>query len=429
MGAAREKVRVARALPNLPLLSGALQRGEISYAKVRALTRIATPATEARLLEVAYHGTAAQVERLVRAWRWCDRREDDQTRMSRTASWYVDDDGMVILRARLTPEQGAIVQRALEAASDRLYKESRDAAAPERIEEEVSWDQRRADALTLLAESALNANLDRGSAGDRYQVVLHIDTQHNVLDLDDGGVGVSADTSRRLSCDASVVVIREDADGTVLDVGRKTRTISARMRRPLTTRDGRCVFPGCNARRCDGHHIEHWANGGRTALDNLVLLCRQHHTLVHEGGIGVERTVDGDVVFRRPNGRRIEVSPRLTWSERRAVRDGVSGTSLRVWDGTPFNVAYAIDVLRPQPPGWVNHEGGRNVYGIEWAHDDHREGAGVGAHGVAGQRDRPCPGTRLRGGAAALGHHPSLVRHLEHRGDGGAVPAVPRRQP
>jgi len=349
LGAAREKVRVARALPNLPLLGGALQRGEVSYAKVRALTRIATPENEARLLGIAYHGTAAQVERLVRAWRWCDRREEDRKHLSRSVSCYVDEDGMVILRARLTPEQGAVVQRALEAAADRLFQESRHAAAPERVEEEITSDQRRADALTLMAESALNANLDRGSAGDRYQVVLHVDANHQVLELANGGIGVSAETSRRLSCDASVVLVQENADGTVLDVGRKTRTVPAAIRRALTARDGHCAFPGCNARRCDAHHVVHWAEGGLTALDNLVLLCRRHHTLLHEGGFSVEQTPDGDPAFRRPDGRPIELCPTLTWSGGRAVPHGVSAESLRVWDGTPLNVGYAIDVLRPQP--------------------------------------------------------------------------------
>ena len=351
MGAAREKVRVARALPELPLLSGALQRGEISYAKVRALTRIATPVNEERLLGVAYHGTAAQVERLVRAWRRCDRVEEGRKHLSRSVSTYVDEDGMVVLRARLTPEQGAVVQQALEAASERLYQESREAATPHNIEEEVSSGQRRADALALIAECALRADLDRGSAGDRYQVVLHVNAHAadptaspGVLELADGGIGVSAETSRRLSCDAAVVVMREDADGSVLDVGRKTRTIPAPIRRALSARDGRCVFPGCAGRRCDAHHLVHWADGGPTALDNLVLLCRRHHTVVHEQGFGVARTAHGDVVFRRPDGRLIEASPRTTWNGGQLLRD-VNPRSLRCWDGTPFNVAYAIDVL------------------------------------------------------------------------------------
>jgi hypothetical protein len=227
---------------------------------------------------------------------------------------------------------------------------------PDRIEDEVSFEQRGADALVLMAETALTADLDRGSAGDRYQVVLHVDTAATamspdpppVLELNDGPISVSAETSRRLSCDASVVVVCEGDNGSVLDIGRKTRTIPTSIRRALTARDKRCLFPGCNARRCDAHHIDHWADGGPTALDNLLLVCRRHHRLLHEGRFSVERTKDGDVVFRRPDGRRVEVSPSLTWSGALVVPAGVTGRSLRTWDGTPFNVGYAIDVLHPR---------------------------------------------------------------------------------
>ncbi|HET9271893.1 MAG TPA: DUF222 domain-containing protein [Vicinamibacterales bacterium] len=355
MGAARERVRVARALPDLPLLSGALQRGEISYAKVRALTRIGSPENEERLLTIALCGTAAQVERLVRAWRWCDRREEERKHLWRSVSCWVDEDGMVILRARLTAEQGAIVQQALEAASDRLYRESRHAAPPERVAEEVKSDQRRADALTLIAESALSADFDRGSAADRHQVVMHVQADvPPVIELADGPISVSAETSRRIACDASVVVMHEGADGTLLDVGRKTRVVPASIRRALNARDDhRCAFPGCDARRCDAHHVVHWMDGGPTSLDNLVLLCRRHHTLLHDNGFTAERSHDGDAVFRRPDGRMIEVSPGLAWSGTGVVPAGVGARSLRVWDGTPLNLGYAIDVLRPQPEHWL----------------------------------------------------------------------------
>jgi hypothetical protein len=106
----------------------------------------------------------------------------------------------------------------------------------------------------------------------------------------------------------------------------------------------------------------HWADGGPTALDNLVLLCRRHHTLVHEGGFEVERTTEGDLVFRRPDGRALELCPPLAWSGYPVTPPGVSATSLRVWDGTPLNVGYAIDVLRPQPASWFhNHGAGHRV--------------------------------------------------------------------
>ena len=209
----------------------------------------------------------------------------------------------------------------------------------------------------MMAESALNADLDRGSVADRYQVVLHVETAAApgspepppVVEVADGGIGVSAETSRRLSCDASLVVLHEYVDGAVLNVGRKTRTVPAPMRRALTARDKRCLFPGCTARRCDAHHLVHWADGGATALDNLILVCRRRHRLVHEGGFGVERNDDGDAVFRRPDGRRVDVSPPLRWNGAHALPVGVNGRSLRCWDGTPMNVGYAIDVLRTSP--------------------------------------------------------------------------------
>jgi hypothetical protein len=359
VGAAREKVRVARALEVLPQLSGAMQRGEISYAKVRALTRIATPENEPRLLELAYAGTASHIERVVRAWRRCDRieeaRETERRHLSRSVTTYVDDDGMVIVRARLTPEQGAVVQRALDAATERMYQESKAAAVPESITEEVTFAQRRADALALLAECALAADLDRGTAGDRYQVVLHVEAgteaeapAQAVLELDEGGVRVSAETSRRLSCDGSVVVMSEAPDGTVLDVGRKTRLVPAPIRRALAARDSRCRFPGCCARRCDAHHITHWANGGATSLDNLMLLCRRHHTLLHEGGLTVERDRFGTFRFMRPDGRVLEASPPLPPPAAGVIVTMGSARTLPCWDGTPFRLADVFDAVRGQ---------------------------------------------------------------------------------
>ena len=363
LGAAREKVRVAKALEALPRLSAAMQRGELSYAKVRAISRIATAENEARLLDLAYHATAAQVERVVRAWRRCDRAEDalntERRHLDRSVTMWQDDDGMVILRARLTPELGAVVQQALEAANDRLFQESKPAARPDSIAEDVTSAQRRADALGLLAESALAAGLGRGVTADRYQVVLHVEaetagvspadeaTAQAVLELADGGVHVSAETSRRLACDASVVVMRQGADGAALDVGRKTRSIPGAIRRALTARDARCRFPGCAARHCDAHHITHWADGGHTSLDNLMLLCRRHHRLLHEGTWQIERDAWGGAIFVAADGRRIDAAPPL----------GVDGAApldvddeprwLPCWDGSRFNLAYVVDVLRP----------------------------------------------------------------------------------
>jgi hypothetical protein len=247
------------------------------------------------------------------------------------------------------------------------------------LAEEVTPGQRRADALGLVAETALAADLDRGTAGDRYQVVVHVDasqpaavrareatadapapdaavtesrTFDGTLEVADGATYVSAETSRRIACDASRVVMRHDPDGAVLDVGRKTRTIPSAIRRALLARDTRCRFPGCTARRCDAHHIEHWADGGPTCLENLVLLCRRHHRGVHEGGFTLTTHPDGSTTVRRPDGTRIEAAPVLPILDAtpdRYARDTVAAVSAGtapVWDGTPFDVTWALDVVR-----------------------------------------------------------------------------------
>jgi hypothetical protein len=394
LGAAREKVRVARALATLPGISAAMQRGQLSYAKVRALTRIATPENDVRLVDLALAGTAAHVERVVRAWRRVDRIEaahqTEQRHQQRSVTLHVDDDGMVVIRGRLTPEIGAVVQRALEAAADRLFQESAEAPTGRELSDEVTPAQRRADALGRLAECALAADLDRGHAGDRYQVVLHVDAAaadeacgavasapwpwpnhhrrepipveagHAVLELDDGATYVSAETWQRIACDGSRSVMRHAPDGSVLDVERKTRTIPAAIRRALLARDRHCQFPGCTARRCDGHHIQHWADGGPTTLGNLTLLCRRHHRAVHEGGFTIVQRADGMPVFVRPDGTCVETAPAMPrWHHEDAdplaptaalltAASAAIGpyTATARGDGAPFNVAWAIDVLR-----------------------------------------------------------------------------------
>jgi hypothetical protein len=163
---------------------------------------------------------------------------------------------------------------------------------------------------------------------------------------------VSAETSERLSCDASLVVMRHAPDGSVLDVGRKTRTIPASLRRALIARDTRCQFPGCTARRCDGHHIRHWADGGPTSLDNLALLCRRHHRAVHEEGFAVARTGDGALVFHRPDGTRVDVAPPGPDSARLAITGVVAGANgVQQVENVRFDVGWALDVLRDAPAG------------------------------------------------------------------------------
>ncbi|MGE0816247.1 MAG: DUF222 domain-containing protein [Vicinamibacterales bacterium] len=357
LGAAREKVRVARALPALPVVSAHMRRGALSYAKVRALTRVATSANEQTLVDFALAGTAAHVERLVRGWRRVDdataAREDEARHRQRQLFTWVDADGMVVIRGRLTPEVGAVLQRALEAAADRLFLDAQSAEADAPRGEAVGAAQRRADAIGLLAETALSAGLDAGTAGDRYQVVVHLEASATAdvagggtVELDHGPAYVSAETSRRLACDASVVTMTHDPDGEVQRVGRRTRTIPPSIRRALAARDSTCQFPGCTARRCDAHHVEHWAEGGSTSLDNLVRLCRRHHRAVHEGGFVVRRMTAGEWAFHLPDGRRLPRSPGIAaTAEWRYEMMSADVTSTPVWDGTPVDLAWALDVL------------------------------------------------------------------------------------
>ena len=225
-GAAREHVQVARALGTLPALAEAMARGELSYAKVRALTRIATPETEARLLAVGRAGTAVHVESIVRGWRRLDRqaeaREAVRQHASRALHVYQAEDGTVVLRGRLTPEVGTLLLRALDAAHETLYQRRRasEAAVPatDSASETPTRPQQQADALALLAQTALHHELDPGAPGERYQVVVHVDgavlanaAQPGQSVLEDGP-HVPAGTSQRLACDASRVVMRHDAD-------------------------------------------------------------------------------------------------------------------------------------------------------------------------------------------------------------------------
>jgi 5-methylcytosine-specific restriction endonuclease McrA len=369
LGAARERVRVARALAELPRLADALARGELSYAKVRALTRIARPELEERLVALGRAGTACHVERVVRGWRRVDAlaesREAARLHKSRGVHVYEDEDGMVVIRGRLAPEAGAMLMQALAAARESLYRNSRGTdAASEASGATPSTAQEQADALVLLAETALGHELDPGATGERHQVVVHVDApvladaQAPGQSVLEGGAHVSAETSRRLACDASRVVMRHDPDGRIVEVGARTRTIPPAIRRALHHRDRGCRFPGCGVRFGQGHHIRHWAQGGPTTLSNLTMLCRRHHRAVHEEGFGLERGPDGTLTFTRPDGRPladVPPPPRIPADPVQALRarNETAGvhpsphTMIPGWLGERLDVVYAIDVLRP----------------------------------------------------------------------------------
>jgi len=322
LGTAREKVRAARALVELPRIGASMSRGELSFSAVRALTRVATPENEGDLLELARGCTIAQLERVVRAWKLGSRQDEatlERERFdSRSLSVFPDDDGMYVVKGKLTPEVGALLMRAVEAADDALFREKgyRNVSHESSRKEAA---QRRADALGLMAERALAAGFGAvpekgedaeagneagtesearaplsGTRAERYQVMLHVDMdtlkeegEPGRSELEDG-TRVSYETSRRLTCDASLVAIHHAPDGSVASAGRRTRTISPALRRALEARDRGCRFKGCGLRFTDAHHVKHWADGGETSLGNLLLLCLSPPTRARrrmEGGV------------------------------------------------------------------------------------------------------------------------------------------------
>lgn len=327
LGAAREKVRVAHALVDLPQISAAFREGRLSYSKVRAMTRVATKENEEYLLMIADHGTASHVERLISRYRRLGRLEaaerEEQRHQSRQLRWHIDESGCYIISGRLPPEQGARFVAALRRASDGLFREREreregETLSSARVSAETpnappavastTLDNNpatNADALKRLVDDYLASPDAKSSGGDRYTLHIHCDAptlqatgEGAEAEVEDGA-RVSAETSRRLACDCGVVPWlhkklnhdQEIGEGEPLHIGRRSRSVPPALRRALTRRDGGCAFPGCTAvHHVDAHHIVHWADGGETKLGNLVLLCRRHHRLVHEGGYQVALT-------------------------------------------------------------------------------------------------------------------------------------------
>jgi len=286
----------------------------------------------------------------------------------------------VRVRGRLAPEVGTLLMKALDAARDTLYQQARMQQAfagsdgdfggdAEFGGEDVSaetptFEQQQADALALLAETALHHGLDPGAPGERYQVVVHVDApvltdaENPGQSVLENGLRVPAETSQRLACDASRVVMRHDPDGRLLEISAQTRTIPPALRRALQHRDRCCRFPGCGVRHGQGHHIRPWAQGGPTTLANLALLCRRHHRAVHEEGFLIERQPDGELQFRSPHRWVIPDVPSpidLPDDPVQVIRaqNDAAGLTLHAhtatpsWLGERLDVGYAIDVLHP----------------------------------------------------------------------------------
>jgi len=287
---AREHVRVARRLVDFPDTWSTFANGELSFSKVRAMTRVLTSANEALLLMYARHATAAQLERMLRAYKGVrDNMDDDGAsdpdearRARRYASWFWDDDGMLVLRARIPPDQAAVVVKGLlefdavapeqATGADRPVPAETPSPPPPtlRCGSGAHW----ADALVAMAGAALTNGPPEGPAGPLPEVLVHLDLELlRQGDVDatglaachfEGGPDLTAQVARRLACDCGLrAIVEEGATGRTLDVGVRSRVPNVALRKALWLRDGGCVFPGCGScRYVDAHHIRHWIDGG-----------------------------------------------------------------------------------------------------------------------------------------------------------------------
>jgi hypothetical protein len=362
-GTAREQVRVARALGALPATTAEFAAGRLSYAKVRALTRIATAETEQDLLEMAAPMTASQMERFAQAHRRVTEADRGQNRPARQLTWSPVKDLDYVFRALLPAEDAAVVLQALRAARNDLehpHDPHDDVSAETRAGElpredkanEISFSgqdppesrmetaQNLADALVQVCADYLNARAATAENPDTYQVIIHAGAQaitgHEAApdvsaETPDGTTGtlpvthpahpmrchiqdgpaISPSTLALISCNATISSMIHDTASAVLDVGRRTRKPPPALRRAIRERDGyRCQFPGCHSRRTDAHHIVHWANGGATKPGNLISLCKRHHALVHDKGFFIA-TTSGGFAFYTPQGTPMPACPEL----------------------------------------------------------------------------------------------------------------------
>ena len=375
-GTAREQVRVARALADLPVITAQFAAGQMSYAKVRALTRIATGDTEAGLAQICGPMTAAQCERFAAAHRKASDADELASRLTRRVSVHVGQDGSVSITARLPAAEGAVVLQALRAAAGEcehphrphpdpaadattataadVSAETPDRAATDQLAnpDRGSCAAGLADALVEVAEAYLSGRIATAANRDIYQVIVHVGpealVQQPALTADqadvsaetptttaaipagrlpghpahperchiDDGPAIAPAAAQALACQATVSWMLHDHTGNVLDVGRRHRRATPALRRAVRERGrSRCRFPGCNSRRTDIHHIIPWAKGGTTRLPNLILLCQAHHVIVHALGYRITTPADGTFIFTSPDGQPLPACPDLPGSD------------------------------------------------------------------------------------------------------------------
>jgi hypothetical protein len=402
---ARDQLRTARALKDLPVLHAEFAAGRFSYSKVRAVARIATPETEADLVDMCTLMTAAQADRLCAAVGSRIPRDEDESGLPggpRTAlRWRFDEDtGELSMTVQLPPADGAVVLQALRAALgdlDHPHDQAADLAGEQRPDEFKVPASDLAEALIEVAGGYLRGKIATADNADVYQVQVHVVPQ--MLDrepvpagtgeMDRGvpagtpgvdhpcrpgrchledGPAISPADAQRIACSATLsAMLHDPGDGSVLDAGRRSRSATAAIRRAVRERDGaRCCFPGCDSRRTDLHHIVWWRNGGTTTLDNLLPACKRHHTLIHANGYIICRLGPGQYSFTDPASSRVIV-PLGTLPEAEGPITGTHDADI-----TDDTIQQALgDRLDLHFAVWVALQNGRDPENEQYLHQRH----------------------------------------------------------
>jgi hypothetical protein len=372
----RQHARVARALTELPLVAAAFAAGELSYSKVRALVRFVTPDTEADMVDLARVTTGAHLDRIAQGYATATG-DPAAGRRRQRLRWSWDDDGDIVISAKLPPEVGRDFLRAMGAAASELAPDpsgdpagSRHGEAPadgpQSSDVTVERPTQLAEVFGAMVQLAL-AGAANGASPPPPELVLTVAVAD--LSAEPGSAPappatpasaprrrsryrlraprprVKQDLARRLSCDASTATLLHDSRGTPLDLGRRQRTVNHALKVALQLRDGGCRFPGCDHTRfTHAHHVVHWADGGPTELSNLITLCTFHHRLLHEGGYTIRTRADGTHRFVRPNGALMTDGVTTRCGPVGSI-PAASGSISPTWGGEHLDLGHAIDAL------------------------------------------------------------------------------------
>ena len=395
-GAAREQVRVARRLEELPAVAAAFERGRMSYSQARALTRVAAPDDGIDWADLARHTSAAQLEKVVRGMRRVQA-ADEAAADPELAAWKVRTrrhhgrDGNLVITIITRPEYGPLIEAGIEAKRAELDRE-RDAAGGQGVPAETpeptlgSTDDPGAstargqgvpagtpeagelparasegEALLALAQEALGAEQQAHpevARRRRTQLSAQVDPLSGWARLHDGEVlpptspALATETLPGRIGPGRLRPLRR-SDLRRHDLGRSQRQVSIRLREQLGVLDGeRCRFPGCTRRkRLHAHHVVYWSDGGGTDLSNLVLVCSRHHTLVHQVGFQLVLQADRRLSVSTADGVPLLHHPALPWGDPADLDPGgrvAASTSALENADARMDLGYVVSVLLAQ---------------------------------------------------------------------------------